>query len=285
MQLFAVNSLDLYSSGVTLQALGLRVKRYQAVLVDTVICCGITIYAVFDSSFATLLTDFVDVVICWIAPWCAIFLVDWVLRRYRYLPAELQKTDRTSVYWRTRWDPLAGDNRPGARLGRRRDGARHHCSTWARSASATGRCGFQHLHGTGCRWDRAICCWPGGPCAARRRRTRLLDELDGCLKLAGVATCLGSADWAAPTSPAFPSQSSTRLPSGPYLKSGIAPSERTRSASAPRVPRHALASVSSTPTATGVCPDSPQELECRPDRSSRGDDVVDEGDAPPARRP
>jgi purine-cytosine permease-like protein len=100
-QLFAVNSLDLYSSGVTLQALGLKVKRYQAVLVDTVICCGITIYAIFDSSFNTLLKDFVEVVICWIAPWCAIFIVDWILRKYRYLPADLQLTDRRSAYWRT----------------------------------------------------------------------------------------------------------------------------------------------------------------------------------------
>jgi NCS1 family nucleobase:cation symporter-1 len=100
VQLFAVNSLDLYSSGVTLQALGLRVQRYQAVIVDTVICCGITVYAVFDSSFNTLLKDFVEVVICWIAPWCAIFLVDWILRRYRYLPADLQRTDRTSAYWK-----------------------------------------------------------------------------------------------------------------------------------------------------------------------------------------
>jgi purine-cytosine permease-like protein len=100
VQLFAVNSLDLYSSGVTLQALGVPVKRYQAVLVDTVICCGITFYAIFDSSFSKLLTDFVSVVICWIAPFCAIFLVDWVLRRYRYVPSDLQKTDRSSVYWR-----------------------------------------------------------------------------------------------------------------------------------------------------------------------------------------
>jgi nucleobase:cation symporter-1, NCS1 family len=100
VQLFAVNSLDLYSSGVTLQALGLRVRRYQAVFVDTLICCGITFYAIFDSSFAKLLTDFVDAVICWIAPFCAILLVDWVLRRYRYVPADLQKTDRSSVYWR-----------------------------------------------------------------------------------------------------------------------------------------------------------------------------------------
>ncbi|MGO9343883.1 MAG: purine-cytosine permease family protein [Acidimicrobiales bacterium] len=101
VQLFAVNSLDLYSSGVTLQALGLRVRRYQAVFVDTLICCGITFYAIFDSSFAKLLTDFVDAVICWIAPFCAIFLVDWVLRRYRYVPADLQRTDRSSVYWRS----------------------------------------------------------------------------------------------------------------------------------------------------------------------------------------
>jgi nucleobase:cation symporter-1, NCS1 family len=100
IQIFGINSLDLYSSGVTLQALGLPVKRYQAVLIDTVICCGITIYAIFDSSFSTLLTEFVDAVICWIAPWCAIFLVDWALRRFRYVPSELQKTDRSSIYWR-----------------------------------------------------------------------------------------------------------------------------------------------------------------------------------------
>lgn len=99
VQLFGINSLDLYSSGVTLQALGLRLKRYQAVLVDSAICLVVTLWAVFDSSFSGYLKDFVDVVIVWIAPWCAIFLVDWALRHYRYAPGELQKTDRTSIYW------------------------------------------------------------------------------------------------------------------------------------------------------------------------------------------
>ena len=37
--------------------------------------------------------------IIWIAPWVAIFLVDWVLRRYRYVPAELQRTGPGLVYW------------------------------------------------------------------------------------------------------------------------------------------------------------------------------------------
>ena len=80
VQLFAINSLDMYSSGVTLQAIGVPVKRYQAVLVDCVIAFMVTMYAIFSSSFTTYLKDFVDVVIVWIAPWVAIFLVDWALR-------------------------------------------------------------------------------------------------------------------------------------------------------------------------------------------------------------
>ena len=100
LQLFAINSMDLYSSGVTLQALGLPIKRWNAVLVDTVICCGITTYAVFSAGFSRLLSDFVAAVIAWIAPWMAIFLVDWLLRRQRYVPLELQRTDPGSLYWR-----------------------------------------------------------------------------------------------------------------------------------------------------------------------------------------
>jgi purine-cytosine permease-like protein len=100
MQLFAINSMDLYSSGVTLQALGLPVKRWNAVLIDTVICCAITAYAVFSAGFSRLLSDFVAAVIAWIAPWMAIFLADWLLRRQRYVPSELQRTDSGGLYWR-----------------------------------------------------------------------------------------------------------------------------------------------------------------------------------------
>ena len=100
LQLFAINSLDLYSSGVTLQAIGFRLKRWQAVLFDTGVACALTIYAIFDSSFHTLLQDFADCVICWVAPWMAIYLVDWILRRYHYVPSELQRNDRAGLYWR-----------------------------------------------------------------------------------------------------------------------------------------------------------------------------------------
>ena len=101
LQLFAINSLDLYSSGVTLQAIGLNIRRWQAVLVDTAIACGLTFYAIFSSSFFSLLKDFVIGVICWIGPWMAIYLVDWLLRHRRYVPGELQKTGSDSLYWRS----------------------------------------------------------------------------------------------------------------------------------------------------------------------------------------
>jgi nucleobase:cation symporter-1, NCS1 family len=99
VQIFAISGVDLYSSGVTLQALGLPVKRWMAVLIDTVISGGVTCYAIFSSSFSSLLSDFVAAVVAWIGPWMAIFLVDWALRRWRYVPDELQRTDAGGLYW------------------------------------------------------------------------------------------------------------------------------------------------------------------------------------------
>jgi len=100
-QIFAISSLDLYSSGVTLQAIGVPLRRWQAVLLDTGIAGVLSGYAIFSSSFNTLLSDFVAVMIVWIAPWMAVFLVDWGLRRFHYVPDELQRRDRGSLYWRS----------------------------------------------------------------------------------------------------------------------------------------------------------------------------------------
>jgi len=99
VQLFGINSLDLYSSGVSVQAMGLKLKRYQAVLMDSVIACALTIWATFASSFSIYMKDFVGVIIVWIAPWFSIFVVDWLLRRQRYSAADLQKDDASSLYW------------------------------------------------------------------------------------------------------------------------------------------------------------------------------------------
>jgi NCS1 family nucleobase:cation symporter-1 len=89
LQLFAINTLDLYSSGVTLQSLVPRLHRITCVLIDTMICLGITAYAIFSSRFYTLLSDFLLFIIVWLGPWCAIYLIDSWLRRNRYDPQSL----------------------------------------------------------------------------------------------------------------------------------------------------------------------------------------------------
>jgi len=99
VQLFGINSLDLYSSGVSLQAMGLRLKRYQAVVLDSFLACGLTIWAMFQSTFSLYMKEFVGVIIVWIAPWFGIYIMDWILRKYRYNPAELQRTDKDGLYY------------------------------------------------------------------------------------------------------------------------------------------------------------------------------------------
>lgn len=99
VQLFAINSVDMYSSGVTLQSLGLKLKRYQCVLVDTVVCGGFTAYAIYSARFNQLLDDFVLFIIVWLGPWFAIYFVDFVLRRQRYDSAALFN-ERGGVYFR-----------------------------------------------------------------------------------------------------------------------------------------------------------------------------------------
>lgn len=98
-QLFAINTLDLYSSGVTLQALGLPVRRWGAVLIDTVVAGALTFVVVFKGSFYNNLSGFLSYIVVWLAPWFAIVITDWLLRRGRYDRRSLA-ADRGGVYWR-----------------------------------------------------------------------------------------------------------------------------------------------------------------------------------------
>jgi NCS1 family nucleobase:cation symporter-1 len=89
VQLFAINTLDLYSSGVTLQSLIPGLHRIGCVAIDTVICGAVAAYAIFSTKFYGLLTSFLLFIILWLGPWCAIYLVDSWLRRNRYDSAAL----------------------------------------------------------------------------------------------------------------------------------------------------------------------------------------------------
>jgi purine-cytosine permease-like protein len=106
-QVYAGNSLNLYSSGVTLQAIGVKVARWQAVLIDTIVVSVLVVLITFASSFNAVITDFLLFMLVWFAPWTAVFLVDLWLRRGRYDAAALTENLR-GLYWRKH-----GINSPG----------------------------------------------------------------------------------------------------------------------------------------------------------------------------
>jgi purine-cytosine permease-like protein len=87
--LLAVNGIDLYSSGLTLQIIGIHIKRWQATLIDMVICMVLAAIAIFNSDFNTLYGQFLSLLIIFLAPWCGIYLTDAWMRRNTYNAAGL----------------------------------------------------------------------------------------------------------------------------------------------------------------------------------------------------
>jgi len=98
-QLFAINSIDMYSSGVTLQALGIPIKRWGCVLLDTVISGAVTILVILKGNFYTDLSGFLLYIVVWLGPWFGIIAVDYLLRRGRYDVLSLAEK-RGGIYWR-----------------------------------------------------------------------------------------------------------------------------------------------------------------------------------------
>jgi nucleobase:cation symporter-1, NCS1 family len=99
-QLLAINTIDMYSSGVTLQALGIPVRRWGAVIIDTVVCAGVTAYIVFGkASFYSYFAGFLLYIVVWLAPWFGILITDYLLRGREYHSLS-PRSRHDGIYWR-----------------------------------------------------------------------------------------------------------------------------------------------------------------------------------------
>jgi purine-cytosine permease-like protein len=98
-QLLSINTIDMYSSGVTLQALGVPVKRWGAVIIDTVVCAAVTGIILFHGNFYKDFAGFLLYIVVWLTPWFGIFITDWLLRGRRYDSLSL-RSSRDGLYWR-----------------------------------------------------------------------------------------------------------------------------------------------------------------------------------------
>jgi len=99
VQLLAIDSFNLYSSGVTLQALGVPVTRWGAVIIDTVVCGVVTGIVLFHGNFYKYFAGFLLYIIVWLSAWFGVFITDYLLRRRRYDAAGLV-AERGGPYWR-----------------------------------------------------------------------------------------------------------------------------------------------------------------------------------------
>jgi purine-cytosine permease-like protein len=98
--------LDIYSSGLSLLAAGVRIPRWAAALVDGVVMIVGTVYVVFfQDNFFGPFQGFLITLGVPIAGWCGIFLADLALRRRDYAEAEL--FDARGRYGNVRLWPLA----------------------------------------------------------------------------------------------------------------------------------------------------------------------------------
>jgi NCS1 family nucleobase:cation symporter-1 len=88
--------LDIYSSGLNLLTLGVRLERYKSVLIDGALMLVGNIYLLFFAeSFVGPFIGFLITLGVGLASWAAIFLVDLALHRWRqgYRERELYTTD------------------------------------------------------------------------------------------------------------------------------------------------------------------------------------------------
>ena len=98
--------LDIYSSGLTLLAAGLRVPRWSAALFDGALMIVGTIYVVFFAkNFIGPFEGFLITLGVPIAAWCGVMLADILLRRRPYADAELFSS--SGRYGAVRWAPVA----------------------------------------------------------------------------------------------------------------------------------------------------------------------------------
>lgn len=98
--------LDIYSSGLTLLAAGLRVPRWSAALFDGALMIVGTVYVVFFSSnFIGPFEGFLITLGVPIAAWCGVMLADIALRRSPYADADLFTS--AGRYGAVRWVPVA----------------------------------------------------------------------------------------------------------------------------------------------------------------------------------
>ncbi|MFE0019883.1 purine-cytosine permease family protein [Amycolatopsis sp. NPDC059021] len=95
----ANNAMTVYSSGLALQVMGVRLRRSRSVLLDGTLGVLLTLYALLVSNFLDAVNHLLQLMVVLLGPMMAIYVADIVLRRNRYDGHKLSDQTKTSPFW------------------------------------------------------------------------------------------------------------------------------------------------------------------------------------------
>jgi nucleobase:cation symporter-1, NCS1 family len=78
------NFLNTYSSGMSLLAVGLKISRPSAVVIDAILATAAAAYSIFVYDFTLTFIGFLNLMVVWLAPWAGVYTADIWLRNAKY---------------------------------------------------------------------------------------------------------------------------------------------------------------------------------------------------------
>ena len=104
----ATNILNVYSAALAALSMGLRLSRTAMALIAGVVGYLVTIYFVFQPSFAQAFDNWMISLLLWMSPWAGVVLADFYLVRRGHIDVdELYREPERSVYGDINWGAIA----------------------------------------------------------------------------------------------------------------------------------------------------------------------------------
>jgi len=104
----ATNILNVYSAALAALSMGVRLSRTAVALIAGVVGYLVTIYFVFQPSFAKAFDNWMISLLLWMSPWAGVILADFFIKRKGHIDVdELYRDPERSAYGDINWGAIA----------------------------------------------------------------------------------------------------------------------------------------------------------------------------------
>jgi len=104
----ATNILNVYSAALAALSMGVRLSRTAMALIAGVVGSAVTIYFVFQPSFAKAFDNWMISLLLWMSPWAGVVLADFFIKRRGHIDVdELYREPDRSTYGDVNWGGIA----------------------------------------------------------------------------------------------------------------------------------------------------------------------------------